>query len=295
VQGPGVDTLVYQWVELSGNGCKSSDTVIVRVAEDFAYPEFTTEAQSVCTSAGTIDLQANPPGGVFRSNAGVLTGALFDATASGPGDYEIYYDLSDALGICTRTDTIEISVQAAANLAFEVDLSNCDAIPDTLRYTGDPREAGVVLLWDISDYDIVGNEGDSVIYVQWDYPGIYSVQLDASNNDCSSVNPDDTFMQLPDRSDFICKNVIWAPNAFTPNGDGNNDEFLIFGENIKSISWEIYNRWGEKLFQSGSMSDGWNGEYKGSEASSGIYLYTLEVEFLNGEIIPQNGTVTLIR
>jgi gliding motility-associated-like protein len=88
---------------------------------------------------------------------------------------------------------------------------------------------------------------------------------------------------------------MYMPNAFTPNGDGNNDKFEIYGEDIKTISLKIFNRWGEKVFETTNSLAGWDGTYKGVVQSPGVYTYEANVTYLDNSQETKNGTITLIK
>ncbi|TCD12507.1 T9SS type B sorting domain-containing protein [Pedobacter frigidisoli] len=90
-------------------------------------------------------------------------------------------------------------------------------------------------------------------------------------------------------------NQIFIPNAFTPNNDGKNDIFLIFGNTIASSKMSIYTQWGQLIFQSDNMATGWDGTFKGINQPIGVYVYMVEVTFSDGTTTMRKGTVTLIR
>ena len=93
----------------------------------------------------------------------------------------------------------------------------------------------------------------------------------------------------------------FIPNAFTPNGDGLNDQFRVVGL-YRNITFEmyIYSRWGQLVFQSDDIDHGWDGSYKNKIAEADTYVWVVYVDFLgedirtNGDVILK-GTVTLIR
>jgi gliding motility-associated-like protein len=87
----------------------------------------------------------------------------------------------------------------------------------------------------------------------------------------------------------------FVPNAFTPNGDGNNDVFMVFGEGIGSVELNVFNRWGEKVYESNNQFDGWNGTYKGELQNTGVFVYTVTATYLDGKKMDKTGTVTLVR
>lgn len=88
---------------------------------------------------------------------------------------------------------------------------------------------------------------------------------------------------------------FYAPNAFTPNGDGNNDVFAIYGAGLVKANLQIFNRWGEKIFDSANQWSGWDGTYKGAPQNPGVYTYQVQAVYLNGKTKEKKGTVTLIR
>jgi gliding motility-associated-like protein len=85
------------------------------------------------------------------------------------------------------------------------------------------------------------------------------------------------------------------PTAFSPNGDDNNDILFIRGSCVKEVSLKVYDRWGELVFQTQTTSIGWDGNFKGSPAAAGVYVYVLDYVLFNDQIKNSKGNVTLIR
>lgn len=90
-------------------------------------------------------------------------------------------------------------------------------------------------------------------------------------------------------------NQVYVPNAFSPNNDGKNDTFLIYGNTIRSSKMSIYSQGRQLLFQSGNSGFGWDGTYKGVNQPVGVYVYSIEVTFNDGSKTIEKGTVTLLR
>lgn len=88
---------------------------------------------------------------------------------------------------------------------------------------------------------------------------------------------------------------FFIPDAFTPNGDGINDDFRVYGEGFRNVSLLIFNRWGEKLFESFNQFEGWDATYKGELVDPGVYTYFFEGEYLDGKEVSQKGSVTVLR
>lgn len=89
------------------------------------------------------------------------------------------------------------------------------------------------------------------------------------------------------------------PNAFTPNGDGENDYFFprqLLSEGVKSFSMTIVNRWGQKVFETYTVNGrGWDGKFNDKEQPMGVYIYQMTVSYTNGKTENYTGNVTLIR
>lgn len=85
------------------------------------------------------------------------------------------------------------------------------------------------------------------------------------------------------------------PSAFTPNGDGINDVFMVRGFGITKMTLRVYNRQGLMVFESRTQNIGWDGKYKGIPQPMDAYAWTLDVEYFTGEKLKKKGDVTLIR
>jgi gliding motility-associated-like protein len=89
--------------------------------------------------------------------------------------------------------------------------------------------------------------------------------------------------------------AVYPPNAFTPNGDGENDTFEVKGTGVNSYLLRIYSRWGELIFESSSLEDQWDGTYKGSLVTTGTYVYSINYRSMVDKDYKIHGTVTVIR
>ncbi len=102
----------------------------------------------------------------------------------------------------------------------------------------------------------------------------------------------------------VDKNLnVYIPNIFSPNYDGFNDFFQVYtGKGVSAIrSMRIFDRWGDMLYERTNLPaqpveyEGWDGTYRGKIAPSGVYVYLIEVEFEDGEVLLFRGDVTLVR
>ncbi len=96
--------------------------------------------------------------------------------------------------------------------------------------------------------------------------------------------------------EFVCgDSYLYVPNAFTPNGDGENDVLYVRGPAIKDMIFRVYDRWGELVFESFERPYGWDGTYKGKLLQPDVYDYYLKVTCIDDVETIVKGNVTLLR
>ena len=87
---------------------------------------------------------------------------------------------------------------------------------------------------------------------------------------------------------------IYIPNSFTPNGDGMNDTFGAYGEAINDFKMQVFNRWGQVVFESSSFNNRWDGTFDGVQVPQGSYAYRVTAKGLTGKSSTKDGTVNII-
>lgn len=96
--------------------------------------------------------------------------------------------------------------------------------------------------------------------------------------------------------DYACdKNFVYLPNAFTPNGDGDNDVLFVRSAIAQKVLLRIFNRWGQMVFETENQHVGWDGTFKGRPCDPDVYDYYLKVTCVGKEENIIKGNVTLIR
>lgn len=88
---------------------------------------------------------------------------------------------------------------------------------------------------------------------------------------------------------------VFVPKAFTPNDDGLNDFLYVRGNYIEEVEFVIFNRWGEKVFETQDISEGWDGKVDGKTVSPDVFGYYVSIRCFGGEEYLMKGNVTLIR
>lgn len=90
-------------------------------------------------------------------------------------------------------------------------------------------------------------------------------------------------------------NTYFLPTGFTPNGDGINDEIHLHGRGIDYFTLKIFDRIGEKVFETSDMEKGWDGKLLGLPMNDGVFVYELNITFCNGETVKKHGDITLVK
>jgi gliding motility-associated-like protein len=95
---------------------------------------------------------------------------------------------------------------------------------------------------------------------------------------------------------FICEEPhVFVPNAFSPNGDNENDILYVRGQMIEGLLFRVFNRWGEMVFESTDRMIGWDGTFRGKPMDPDVYDYYLKAICIDGEESIIKGNITLMR
>lgn len=121
-------------------------------------------------------------------------------------------------------------------------------------------------------------------------PGMHCIELTVSNIRNDSVCEHRSYGCV-----FISESKLYIPNAFTPNGDGTNDEFRVGYRSIEKFEMTIYDQWGRRIYKSDDITKGWDGTFKGDRSAIGAYYYVIKAKGTDGEEYNKTGTISLIR
>jgi gliding motility-associated-like protein len=81
----------------------------------------------------------------------------------------------------------------------------------------------------------------------------------------------------------LLPDLLLIPTAFSPNTDGLNDIFRPLNKNLSKIAFQIYDRWGEKVYETDAVGEGWDGTYKGVKQPIGVYVWKAEYQITGSE------------
>ena len=142
--------------------------------------------------------------------------------------------------------------------------------------------------WSINP-QISMNVDNNIVYITYNDIGTYVLTATYFNEACE--HSDKIIIDVIE----CTETTLWVPNSFTPNDDNLNDYFGAYGLHLNSFNMRIYNRWGELVFETLDIRNGWDGTFNGKSAQPGIYVYYIEAFCLNGEKAFKKGNVTLLK
>ncbi|MCH8546864.1 MAG: gliding motility-associated C-terminal domain-containing protein [Cryomorphaceae bacterium] len=139
----------------------------------------------------------------------------------------------------------------------------------------------------IGDGDVLWNTNETSSTIIVTQAGVYAVEV---TGDCG-VQSESVQIEV-----INCLPRLFIPSAFTPNGDGRNDVFLVKGSTVASFTMYIYDRWGNEVFSTNTIDEGWDGNINGQPAPMGVYVYSIiATGFETEDILRERGSISLIR
>ncbi len=274
----------YTVTATDANGCVTTQTITLTQPPALTVA---TVSDSVCLGSAT-QIAANGAGGVGPytyawsngqntqiDNVNINTTTSFTVT------------VTDANG-CTTTGTslVTVNPDPVASISSNAINGVYTLVPNQQLCFFGP--AAGVTAWDWILQPGTSNLQDPCVTVTAIDTGTYCAQLIVQNiHGCTDTA--NTCVEIVDVSYSI-------PNVFTPNGDGNNDVFLITNTGMKQLHCIIYDRWGVLIYEWDSPTGYWDGKTKGGgEAVDGVYYWTLDMTDYVGKTYGDHGFVHLIR
>lgn len=259
---------IYSVIATDVNSCRSFDTLEIRNV--FANPVINLLQDSLLCMGDNQVLDAGAGFIQYNWSDGSSGPRI---TVSAPGTY--WVNVIDANN-CTGGDTTTINrlLPIPGNF-LPADTSICTYGKLTLIPSGN-----------FQNYNWSNGSISSTITI--DKPGTYSLTV-TDKEGCRGTD-----IMVIGKKD--CLQGFYVPNAFTPNRDRNNETFkpLLFG-NVKQYRFTIYNRYGQRIFETTELGKGWDGTVAGLQQNSGTYVWACTYQFENETVKTEKGTVMLIR
>jgi gliding motility-associated-like protein len=198
-----------------------------------------------------------------------------------PGLYSVSLTVFDANG-CSDTKTIDeyIEIYPTAELQYTISPQVTDLLNSNIVFQNNTPNCASQI-WDLGTY---GNTSAASYNYTFEEVGTYYVNL-------SVVTEQGCVEQITDSVIVEDNFVLYFPSSFTPNGDGLNDVFMPLGGGVKEFRLEIYNRWGNLIYTTTSMSQAWDGKDHGQDN----YIWKVYLKDSGGVDREMIGSVTLLR
>ena len=278
--GPGTYTVVLTVTD--NNGCSSSITRNVTVKG--VAPASFTDSLLACNS---VRLTNTSPASLtsFQWDFGTGTTSATrspDYVFPGIGTYTVTLKGTDSNG-CTSSVSHSIAVVHGVHADFSWSPTPAE-IHIPVEFSNSSTGA-THYNWNLGDGTVTMVTSPSHTYNTVDTVQVCLVAKDdlgCSDSACKSVEVDGPIS-------------IGVPSAFTPNGDGTNDVLYVKGSGIRQMHFIIFNRWGQKIFESTSQDKGWDGTFNGTPQEIEVYAYVLSATFYNGNSTTKKGNINLLR
>lgn len=251
------------WCDVNFNGCVYRDSLTLDIT---IYPSINLGKDTTLCEGKTLTLDATTPTSSYQWQDGSAA-STYLVTQKGR-----YFVAVNKKG-CISKDTIDVEYTFKPQFTLGPDKSICLGNTVTL----DPGVTPATYLW---------QDGSTARIYRATQQGIYRVTV---TNICGSTTDDLTITQ------GVCE--LYVPTAFSPNGDGLNDIFKPgFGDNVTSYHMQVFNRYGQLIFESRDKANGWDGTYKKVPQDSGTYIWQIRyTTSTNKNIQLLQGTVLLIQ
>lgn len=255
----------WYWIKVTNtDGCFASDTLFI---DTFATPVFTLGNDTFVCKGSQLIIKPNESFSRYAWSTGETSKQISIEEA---GSYSLtIHDHNN----CQFTDGIAIETKTLPNIGLPQFIKVCE-----------PKEFAIKAKPGYEQY--LWNTGDATNELLVNDYGIYAVTVTDSFL-CSATS------QIEIGTN--CPGTVITPNAFTPNNDGVNDDYLPQYRNVIQTEFNVYNRWGELLFTTNLLNQGWNGTYGNQPMPADVYIYQIKYTGANNGQHLLNGNFTLIR
>jgi gliding motility-associated-like protein len=318
---PAISGLTYTWLPASAiQGANNTSTILASPTTTATVIYTVTVSNGVCSGTATVALQplvCSSPTATIQTttNDSICTNGCvtFTAATSGAGPLTYQWYFNGGTPLTSNLSNPQICYFAKGNYSVSLVISNSygsNTVTTTSNFINVADTPAVFTAFGdttikIGQFAPVSASGALNYY--W-YPNINgSIACPTCSN--TVVQPTVTTSYVVQASnspyckrtdtvvvkvDFVCGD-FFVPNAFSPNGDGLNDVINVHGFCIGTFNLQIFNRWGEKVFESTSKSDGWDGTFRGKNMDTGVFVYRADGITIDGKPFNIKGNITLIR
>jgi len=281
---------VFSW-----STTETTAAITVSPISTTTYSVIITSSPCADTISVTVVVNSTPIA-TITGDTSLCTGEITTLTASGGTNF-LWSD-----GSVTST----ISVSPIADSTYSVTVSNnCGSDVGSVNVTVNSppiADAGVDVSIGIGNSTTLNGSGG--VSYSWT-PSTDLSCTNCQNPDASPTTTTTYTMTVTDGNGCTASDdvtvtvdgtfVIFIPDAFSPDGNNNNEELFVRGSGIEKLEFRVYDRWGQLVFSADDQQTGWDGTFNNQKLNSAVFVYTLEGNYIGGTPFSQKGNVTLYR
>ena len=276
------------YVQISNNGCTLGDSIFVNLASS----QIELLPNLIICEGDTVTLDVtnlNPSDTLsydWSNDLDIISGDSTDVIVVAPIMDTWFYIESENSAGCLLTDSVLITVSNLPSTSVFA-TADYDTIPTGVSVGLHATPGGYSYSWSPASSLNDANSQDPIATPS----GTTTYYVTITDGPCSKQDSITIVV-----ADIVCGQPdVYVPNAFTPDGNGNNDVVRVRGNNIKELIFRIYDRWGELVFETTNQAIGWDGSYKNRPGDPAVYVYYLDIICIDDEAYFEKGNITLIR
>ncbi len=287
INTPGLNTFS---LVVSENGCVSSTTTHSVWVNPLPVVNINAQPHSACDSLTTVFTTTTPGVSYLWSLGDGSTETATNFSHFYPnGLYDVSLSVTDNNN-CSETLTsvgyIIVLPTPVAAFTYKPTTDSAIDLSGATIYFNNQSSYATTYSWNFGDG---GSSGLANPYHVYEDTGSFDVLMYAINElGCYDSASAGHFIIRPNPDFFI-------PNAFTPNNDGENDLFKVYGSRVAKVEVNIFSRIGERLYTLNSIDDGWDGTFQGLKLNTGVFVYSGVIQFDSGKKKKVKGDITLLK
>lgn len=282
----------YYYIQISNPGCSLIDSVEVFFTS--AALELDGEVE-ICLGdtafifANSLDSTITFSNYQWSPSDAIISGQGTDEVLASPSSTQFIYVTAEASNGCLVTDSILVSVSFIDPNSV-LAIASDTLVPIGTTITLEAQPGGYSYQW--FPPGSVANPNDQITDANVFNNSVFTVFV----SDSICVRSASVQVKV---FEFVCEEpFVFMPNAFTPNDDGNND--VIYAQSTiiddtEDFILRIYNRWGELVFETNDITEGWDGTWRGKKVDPDVYDYYMEGFCVDGQSFLIQGNITLVR
>ena len=275
------------YVRASNGGCVSIDSVTIGVS--LTQVDITDDLFICADEEAMLQVAGADPNSTYlwAPASGIISGQGTASVVIAPSGTTVFTVLVTAPSGCTWNGSATVNVSAINGATVAATADPTIVLPGTTVQLNAFPDSGAQYLWspvdgldDPTRSDPLALVSETTWFVVTVSDGI------CTRSDSVLVTVYELNCDEPD---------VFVPNAFTPNGDGSNDILFVRGRFITELNLQIFDRWGEKVFETTDQSIGWDATFRGEPVDPAVFVYHLTVRCADGQRYFKKGNVTVIR